>query len=121
MPKHFLLFILTVLSSGCGAGDLSKRLSMDKEAVPVNDSIVTGKIISIHSGTGSYILQFNIIVDKSEDVAGYPNETKDKIGTVITVHNRGDIDRLRANETVTLNVRLVGNKTETLYEARSLN
>jgi len=60
-------------------------------------------------------------VQSSEDVPGLNNATKSKVGETITVKTREDVSTLEKGQTVTANVRLVGDERSRFYEASEIN
>jgi len=83
-------------------------------AVPVapNDSLVTAKVldhaIDTTSGQTLYILIIEIL--SSEDVAGMPNFTKDKVGQSIKVYSKLEFSADLVGKTIRANVSLVGDE-----------
>lgn len=83
-------------------------------AVPVapNDSLVTAKVLdsAIETVSGQTLYTLIIEVSSSEDVAGMPNFTKDKVGQSIKVYSKLEFPADLVGKTITANVSLVGDE-----------
>ena len=85
-----------------------------------NDSIVTGKVIDVQSPRGDIPWEITIEVQSSEDVPGYANGTRQKIGQQISVRTEEDAAGLEVGQVITAHVRLEGDERTRFYHARDI-
>ena len=63
-----------------------------------NDSVVSGKILSIRNVSGIFPFEIDIQVERSLDVASLTNYTRDKIGQVLTTRTNQDVKLLKPGD-----------------------
>jgi hypothetical protein len=83
-------------------------------AIP-NNSIVTAKVINIQEGEGVIPWVLTIEIQTSQDVPGYPNDTREKIGQQLPVRTMDDVSRLKASQIITAQVRFEGDEKSCFY------
>jgi len=79
------------------------------QAAP-NDSIVTANVIDIITATGNFPWELVIEIQNSEDVPGFGNFTKERVGETISVRTQEDISQLEKGRIITAHVRLQGDE-----------
>lgn len=79
-----------------------------------NDSIVTAQIEAIGVLSG-YLTSVDVLIISSENVDDLPNETADKVNTVITVQTDEDILNLIPGQQITAHVPLAGDVPNGIY------
>jgi len=87
------------------------------QTVPVvpNDSVVTGTVNAVRSTTGRFPWEIDIKVQTSQDVPGYRNLTKQKIGEVISVRTKENVAQLQVGQVITARVKVVGDEKGIFY------
>lgn len=89
--------------------DASPRPPSGVPAAP-NDSIVTAKVIDVIATTGNFPWELVIEIQSSEDVPGFGNFTKERVGETISVRTQEDISQLEKGQIITAHVRLQGDE-----------
>jgi len=82
-----------------------------------NESIVVGKVIAIRSLPGNMLCEITIEVQSSQDVPGYPNVIKEKIGQQISVQTEENSAQLKAGQVITAHIKLEGDERSKFYYA----
>jgi len=128
MPKEnrwfFLALILvTVFTVGVITSCVEKSPEPPPPPPPApvpaapNDSIVTAEVIAIQSQNHNMPLEIIIEIQSSQDVPGYLNATKQKIGQQMAVRTNEDASRLIVGQVITAHVRLEGDERTRYYYA----
>ena len=128
MPKGRGAFLLaSILATALSLGGMISCAERPPEPPPPqppapvpaapNDSIVTAKVIAIQSPNNNTAWEITIEVDDSQDVPGYLNATRQKIGQQMAVQTDEDVSRLKVGEVITAHVRLEGDERTRFYYA----
>ena len=75
-----------------------------------NDSIVTAKVIDVMATTDDFPWELVIQIQSSEDVPGFGNFTKERVGETISVRTQEDLSQLEKGQLITAHVRLQGDE-----------
>jgi len=86
-----------------------------------NDSIVTARAIATKKQPDGSMWEVTIEIQNSEDVPGYLNATKDKIGQQMTVLTSEDVSWLKPGQLIRANVRLEGDERTRFYYASEVH
>ena len=86
-----------------------------------NDSVVTARVIATKKQSDGSMWEMTLEIQKSEDVSGYLNATKDKIGQEMTVLTYEDVSWLIPSQSITANVRLEGDERTRFYSASEIH
>jgi len=86
-----------------------------------NDSIVTARAIATKKQPDGSMWEVTIEIQNSEDVPGYLNATKDKIGQQMTVLTNDDMSWLKTRQLIRANVRLEGDERTRFYYASDIH
>jgi hypothetical protein len=86
-----------------------------------NDSIVTARAIATKKQPDGSMWEVTIEIQNSEDVPGYLNATKDKIGQQMTVLTSDDVSWLKPSQLIRANVRLEGDEHTRFYYASDIH
>jgi len=89
--------------------DASPRPPSGVPAAP-NDSIVTAKVIDVIAATGNFPWELVIEIKSSQDVPGFGNFSKERVGETISVRTQEDISQLDKGQIITAHVRLQGDE-----------
>jgi hypothetical protein len=112
-----VLILALVLSLGsmiaCGGGGAGQT----QTAVESNDSIVTCKLVIARVSQAGFPWEMDIEIYTSNDVSGFANLTKDKIGKVITVQTAQYPEGFGIGQGLTCHVRLEKGKQGSYYYA----
>ena len=128
MPKGRRTFLLTlILAMAFSLGGMISCAEKPPEPpspppptpVPAapNDSIVTAEVITIKRLTDNMVWELIIEVEDSQDVPGYLNATRQKIGQQMAVRSDEDVSRLKVGQVITAHVRLEGDERTRFYYA----
>jgi hypothetical protein len=114
----FITSVLVLLSFGvasCAAK--TGEATQSHPAVPAvpNNSIVTAKVINVQEGEGVIPWVLTIEIQTSQDVTGYPNDTREKIGQQLLVRTMDNVAQLKINQIVTADVRFEGDEQSCFY------
>jgi hypothetical protein len=84
--KVFLPVLILALALSLGGMIACGEKPSEETQAPAesNDSVVTGKLVAARVLTEAFPWEIDIEIYDSQDVAGYANLTKEKIGQVIT-------------------------------------
>ena len=82
-----------------------------------NDSIVIAKVIALQGPNNNTQWELTIEVEDSQDVPGYLNATRQKIGQQMVVRTDEEVSRLKGGEIITAHVRLEGDERIRFYYA----
>ncbi|GEM_PF-2725261 len=93
------------------------------QTVPVvpNDSVVTGTVRAVRSTAGRFPWEIDIKIQTSQDVPGYINLTKQKIGEVISVRTKENVAQLQVGQVITARVKVVGDEKGVFYYGRDIS
>ncbi|MFC1954747.1 hypothetical protein ACFLVZ_02880 [Chloroflexota bacterium] len=86
-----------------------------------NDSIVTAKVITTKKQPDGSMWEVTIEIQNSEDVPGFLNATKDKIGQQMTALTNEDVSWLKPDQLIKANVRLDGDEHIRFYYASDIH
>ena len=86
-----------------------------------NDSIVTARVINTKKQPDGSMWEVTVEIQNSEDVPGYLNATKDKIGQQMTVLTGEDVSWLKPDQLMKANVRLEGDERSHFYYASEVH
>ncbi len=80
-----------------------------------NDSIVTTQILSVTPAAVPFPWQAELRLLDSQDVIGYVNMTKEKIGQNLLVKSKEDMASYRTGDAITGNLRVAGDERGTFF------
>jgi len=106
--------------------DMLKQRMIDEgpppSGVPAapNDSIVTAKVLDIIRLEGEMPWELVVEIQSSEDVPGFNNATKAKVGETITVSTNEDASKLEKDQVITARVQLKGDEHIRFYIAQEI-
>ncbi len=73
-----------------------------------SDSLITGQLKAIRQQTTGYPWSVDVLVQTSDNVGSLPNPTADKVGQVITTQTDQDMSAFKVGDSITANVKYVG-------------
>ena len=85
-----------------------------------NDSIVTAKVLDVIDVGGALPWEIVVEVQSSEDVPGFNNATKSRIGETITVKTGEDVSGIEKGQVIIANVQLIGDERSRFYKASEI-
>ena len=117
--KAFLPVLILALVLSLGGMIACGEKSSEQTPVPAapNDSIITGKLVTARVLSEAFPWEIDIEVYSSQDVPGYPNSTKEKIGQIITVRTREYPLGFGVGQSLTAHVRLEEDERDSYYFA----
>jgi hypothetical protein len=105
--------------------DELEQTLLEKPPSPVpaapNDSIVTARVITTKKQPDGSMWEVTIEIQNSEDVPGYLNATKDKVGQQMTFLTSEDVSLLKPDQLIRANVRLEGDERTRFYYASDIH
>ena len=123
MVRLFLVVIVVIglsVTLACGGGKPDVTSPPSVPAVP-NDSIVTAEVIGITQVSNGFSWQISIRLLDSQDVAGYPNLTKSRVGEEILALTKEDASWLQVGQTITAHLELRGDEHGIIFRTWNIS
>lgn len=115
-----LLGLIAIVFSACSEPAPSQTPPTTGVPAAPNDSIVTGKVINVINVSGDFPWEIIIEVQIAEDVLGYGNPIKQRVGKHISVQTQEDMSSLKKGRIIKSNVRLEGDELTRYYYATNI-
>ena len=123
-PVWFILSLfLIAMAAGCPEPVLPAEPDKPQTPVPVvlNNSIVIAQIISIKPLTNVFPWEVELHLRDSQDVPGYVNLTKERVGQTLTARTREDMAPYQAGDSITGNLSLAGDEKGTFFHLSNVS
>jgi PBP1b-binding outer membrane lipoprotein LpoB len=106
---------LVVMLGGCASGSTPSQSGKPTPTVPVvpvvpNDSIVTAQILSFEPLGGTFPWQIELRLIDSQDVSGYVNMTKVRIGQALLAKTKENMAVYGRGDTITGHLKFQGDE-----------
>jgi hypothetical protein len=108
--------------------DMLQQKMIEEEQLPPptgvpaapNNSIVTAKVLDVINVGGDFTWEIVVEVQTSEDVPGFNNATKSRIGETITIKTSEDVSGIEKGQVITANVQLIGDERSRFFKASEI-